>query len=65
MPAIFTLDTSQLAANRYKTVAKDADVLASFRDLQIHLTQAGASQDMEVHYLELHLTLTGVSKEDL
>ena len=59
--ADFTLNTSTLAGGEYQTIAFDMD--GEFRDLQLHFSQGGSSQDMEIHYLELHFTNTGLSKE--
>jgi len=42
-----------------------ADMEGAFRDVQFHLSQSGGSQDMEVHYIEVHLADLGVSKESL
>lgn len=61
--ASFKLNTSTLGAGAYRTVPTDME--GPFRDLQIRFYQNGASQDMEVHFLELHFTLGGVSKEIL
>ncbi len=62
--ANFKLDTSTLGSGSYKTVPVTIDS-GNFRTIQLHFDQSVLSQDMEVHYLELHFTLTGVSKEDL
>lgn len=59
--ADFTLDVSTLAGGQYQTIPFDLD--GEWRDLQIRMTQPGAGQDMEVHGLELHYTIGGVSKE--
>ena len=57
----FTLDTSTLAGGQYQTIPFDMD--GEFRDVQYRFTQAGAGQDMEIHALEIHFTMGGVSKE--
>ena len=61
--AQFTLDTSTLAGGQHQTIPFDLD--GEFRDVQIRFLQAGEGEDMEVHWLELHYTNTGVSKETL
>ena len=33
-----------------------------FRDLQVRAYQNVSSQDMEVHYIELHFTVSGVDE---
>lgn len=63
MPATFTLDVSTLGAGDFRTVPTDME--GSFRDIQFKFAQNGAAQDMEVHFLEIHYTLGGVSKEVL
>ena len=60
MPS-FTLNTSTLGAGAFRTVPTDME--GPFRDIQIRFFQNGASEDMEIHFLEIHYTLTGVSKE--
>lgn len=57
----FTLDTSTLGGEQYQVAPFDMN--GDFRDIQLHWTQAGASQDAEFHYLEAHYTMGGVSKE--
>lgn len=54
-------NASTLAGGQYQTIPFDLD--GEFRDLQIRLTQSGDSEDMEVHGLEIHFTMGGVSKE--
>lgn len=62
--ASFRLNTSTLGTGAFRTVPVDLET-GAFRDIQFEFTNAGLSQDMEVHFLELHFTLTGVSKEVL
>jgi hypothetical protein len=60
----FTLDDNTLgvlAGGVHQTVAFDMN--GEFRDVQFRFTQSGADQDAEVHYLEFHYTVTGVSGE--
>ena len=59
--ATFTLGTSALSGARFSTSAKDMS--GDFRDIQFHFTQTVANQDMEVHYLEFHIDIAGVSNE--
>ena len=59
--ASFRLDTSQLSTNRFITLP--ADMEGAFRQIQLHLMQAGVAQDMEVHFIALNLTDLGMSKE--
>lgn len=61
--ADFTLDTSTLSGGQFQTMPFDMD--GEFRDIQFRFSQAGSAQDMELHYLELHYTLGGVSKENI
>jgi hypothetical protein len=56
----FTLDTSRLI-DTFRLMPTD-DLAGTFRDLQLHFSNAGLAQDLEVHFLELHLTLAGVDK---
>ena len=64
MPAQFTLNVSTLGSGAFRTVPVDMDT-GSFRSVQFQFIQSGLSQDMEVHFFELHFTITGVSKEIL
>ena len=57
----FKLDTSRLGV--ISTSIVPADMEGTFRDLQLHLNQPGLGQDMEVHYIEMLVTLMGESKE--
>jgi hypothetical protein len=57
----FTLDTSVLSGAQFSTGAHDLS--GDFRDIQFHFFQSVANQDMEVHYLELHVDVIGVSME--
>ena len=59
----FTLDTSTLGSEQFLVSSFDMD--GEFRDIQLHFYQAGADQDMEIHYLEMYYTIAGVSKESL
>jgi len=59
----FTMNTSTLGAGSFRTVPTSME--GAFRDLQIRFFQNGAGEDLEVHFLELHFTLGGVSKEVL
>lgn len=61
--ANFTLDTSTLGSEQFQVVPFDMD--GEFRDIQLHWSQNGADQDMELHYLEMHYTVTGISKESI
>lgn len=61
--ADFTLDTSTLAGGQFQTIPFDMD--GEFREVQLHWSQSGSSQDMELHALEVHFTIGGVSKEAL
>lgn len=57
----FTLDTSMLAGEQFQVAPLGMD--GEFRDIQFHFYQSGADEDMEIHYLEMHYTITGVSQE--
>ena len=57
----FELDVSTLGAGAFRTVPTDME--GPFRDIQIRFFQNGAAEDMEIHYLEIHYTIGGVSKE--
>jgi hypothetical protein len=35
----------------------------AFRDMQLRFYQNGANEDLEIHFVEIHFTLGGVSKE--
>jgi hypothetical protein len=59
----FLLNTSTLGAGAFRTFPTSMD--GPFRDLQIRFYQNGAGEDLEIHFLELHFTLGGVSKEVL
>lgn len=59
----FVLDTDTLAGESYQVLPFDMD--GEFRDIQLHFSQGGANQDMELHFLEIHYTIGGVSKETL
>ena len=63
MPATFTFNQSALGSGSFRTVPTDME--GPFRDLQIRFYQNGASQDLEIHFLEIHYTIGGVSKEIL
>ena len=41
------------------------DMVGEFRAIQFHFSQAGSSQDMELHYLEIHYTVGAISKESV
>ena len=58
---VFQLDTSRLGIT--STAIVPSDMEGTFRDLQLHLNQSGLGQDMEVHYVEMFLTLASESKE--
>lgn len=60
--ADFTLGTSTLQGGQYVTRAFNMN--GEFRELQLRFFNAAASQDFEVHFVELHLTLGGVSMEE-
>ncbi len=64
--ANFTLDSSTLGVlggSQFKTVPFEMG--GPCREVKFTWTQAGTGQDMEPHYCEIHLTLSGPSKEDL
>ncbi len=58
--ALFTLDTSKLGGGQYRTVPFRME--GEFRDLQVRWYQNVASQDMEPHFLELFMELSGVDE---
>jgi len=53
----------RLGGGQFKTIAKDME--GSFREVQLRMTQSTVGGDAEVHFLEFHFTVSGVSKEDL
>jgi len=57
----FTLDTSVLGPGSFRTVP--TDLAGPFRDLQIRFYENTAGGDLEIHFIELHFTLGGVSRE--
>ena len=59
--ADFTLDSSTLGGAQFTTVFVRSD--GEFQDLQVRCTQSATGQDMEVHWIEMHLTLGGVTEE--
>ena len=61
--ATFTLDSSTLGSEQFQVVPFDLD--GEFRDIQFTLGQSGSDQDAEIHYLEVHYTISGVSKESM
>lgn len=60
--ATFTLDSSRLGGGQFRT--RPFDMAGEFREIQLRFAQGGQAEDMEPHYLEIHYTITGVSKED-
>lgn len=34
-----------------------------FREIQLRLAQSGTGEDLEIHWIELHLTVGGVTEE--
>lgn len=59
----FTLNSATLgvlSGGQYTTVP--FQMSGEFRDIQLHWSQSGASQDMEAHYLEFHFTVQGVDE---
>lgn len=59
--ADFTLDDATngvLGGGQYTTVP--FPMTGEFRDIQLHWSQSGSSQDAEPHYLEFHFTVLGV-----
>lgn len=64
--ASFTLDDTTLGTlggSQYKTVP--FDFRGTGREFKIKLSQAVTGEDMEPHWLEIHFTVGGTSKEDL
>jgi len=60
----FTLDSSTLgllAGAQFTTEFYRTE--GDFQDLQIRCAQAGTGESMEIHWIELHLTLGGVTEE--
>ena len=59
----FTLDDlvlGRLGGGQFSTIP--FRMTGEFRDLQIRCYQSVASQDMEAHYLELHIAILGVDE---
>ena len=59
----FTLDDpslGRLGGGQYTTVP--FRMTGEFRDLQIRVNQSVASQDFEVHYIELYMSPLGVDE---
>jgi len=64
--ASFTLDSATLGTlggSQYKTVPFDLG--GAGREFKLTMSQGTTDGDMEPHWLELHVTVGGVSKEDL
>ena len=57
----FTLNTSVLGDRSYRVTT--ADMEGSFFDLAIRFYQNDAGADLEIHFFEVHLTVTGDAKE--
>ena len=57
----FTLDTSTLAGSQFRSQYVGMD--GEFREIQMRFTQAVSNQDFELHFLEFHMELAGVSEE--
>ena len=60
--ADFRLNVSTLGGGQFKTTAHDMN--GDFREIQFHWTQSVTAQDLEIHGLEFHYTIGGVSLED-
>jgi hypothetical protein len=58
--ATFRLDVSKLAGGQFNTIP--FRMTGEFRDIQLRWYQSVASQDMEPHYLELFMTISGVDE---
>ena len=58
----FILNTSMLSGAQFTTSAMDME--GDFRDIQFRVMQDAANEDMELHYLEFHCDVIGVSGED-
>ena len=58
--ATFRLDISKLGGGQYNTVP--FRMQGEFRDLQVRAYQSVASQDMEIHYVELFMEIAGVDE---
>lgn len=50
------LGGSQFSTEFYRTEGE-------FQDLQIRCAQAGTGEDMEIHWIEMHVTIGGVTEE--
>ena len=57
----FILDTDVLAGSQFTTEFYRTE--GEFQDLQIRCAQSGTGQDMEIHWVELHITVGGVTEE--
>ena len=60
--ADFRLNTSTLGGGQFKTAPHEMN--GEFREIQFHWSQTVASQDLEVHAMEVHYTVGGISLED-
>lgn len=61
--ADFTLNTSRLGTSTLGTASTSTDIQGQFRELELRLSQATAGVDCLPRFLELHLTVNGVSDE--
>jgi hypothetical protein len=59
----FTLGTSRLGTVSMGTAGSTTDIVGQFREIEIHLSQGTAGGDMLPRFLEVHLTMNGVSSE--
>lgn len=62
----FTLDDpvyGRLGGGQFKTVP--VEMSGDFREVQLRMTQSTVGGDAEVHFLEFHFTIVGVSKESV
>lgn len=60
----FTLDDSTLGVlGGAQFTTKAATLDGEFREVQYRFSQSGSNEDMEMHFFEVHMTVTGVSEE--
>lgn len=57
----FLLDTSVLGGGLFRT--QSFGMAGEFREIQFRFVQSVANEDLEVHFMEIHYDMAGVSAE--
>ena len=61
--ASFTLNVSRLGTASMGTASTSTDIVGQFREIEFHLSQGTAGGDMLPRFLEVQLTVHGISGE--